>query len=269
MKKIVFTLLVLFSFFPLFSKTLLLDNVGLLTEDEKEQVIATMDEVSKDSGISLGILITNGTEGKREADFADDFYDRYIDEDDGVLLVLDYEGRSVYISTCGYGMYVVDDSGEEVVFDSIMNNLSKGEWKDAFVRFALSVSELSRDYSYTQYSDTTYDLNTGSFVENKGKTFDWALVVFSFLITAIPGGFITIGVMKRKMKSEGLVGNVDDYVVPSSFVLDHRRDIYLYSTISKVPRAQNNNRSSGPGGRSSIGHISSSGRIHGGGGRKF
>ena len=92
--------------------------------------------------------------------------------------------------------------------------------------------------------------------------------MFSFLLPSIPAGFITVYILKKKLKSEGLVGNAEDYVVASSFVLENSRDIYLYSTLSKVPRPQNNGGGSS-GARSSVGHISSSGRVHGGGGRRF
>ena len=167
-------------------------------------------------------------------------------------------------------MYAVDDSGEEVVFDAMMPHLQRGEWAEAFSVFASSVLELSKDYPYSAYENTTYDINTGRFEEGKSKEkrFDWALVVISFLLPAVPAGFITVSVLKKKLKSEGLVGNAEDYVVPSSFALENSRDIYLYSTLSKVPRPQNNGGSSSQP-RSSGGHVSSSGRVHGGGGRRF
>ena len=166
-------------------------------------------------------------------------------------------------------MYAVDDSGEEIVFDAMMPNLERGEWAEAFSVFALSVLELARDYTYSDYGNTVYDMDTGRFMEverKEEKTFDWALVVISFLVPGIAAGIITICVMKSKLKSERMVDNAEDYVVPSSFVLNVSKDIFLYSTVSKVKKPQNN---SGSSSRSSSGHFSSSGRMHGGGGRRF
>lgn len=270
MKKIIILLLLLLFVFPLSAVTVVEDRIGLISESEKEYVKSKLDKASLESGLSLGVLITNGTEGKSDAVFADDYYDLVINDDDGVLLFLNYGERSVYISTTGYGMYAVDDSGEEVVFDAMMPHLQRGEWAEAFSVFASSVLELSKDYPYSAYENTTYDINTGRFEEGKSKEkrFDWALVVISFLLPAVPAGFITVSVLKKKLKSEGLVGNAEDYVVPSSFALENSRDIYLYSTLSKVPRPQNNGGSSSRP-RSSGGHVSSSGRVHGGGGRRF
>lgn len=270
MKKIVIMMLLAFFVFSLSALTVVEDRIGLLSEGEKEYVRTSLDKASTESGLSLGVLITNGTDGKSDAAFADDFYDSVILDEDGVLLFLNYGERSVYISTTGYGMYAVDDSGEEIVFDAMMPSLQRGEWAEAFSVFAISVSELSKEYTHSAYENTTYDINTGNFIEEKSneKHFDWALVVFSFLLPSIPAGFITVYILKKKLKSEGLVGNAEDYVVASSFVLENSRDIYLYSTLSKVPRPQNNGGGSSIS-RSSGGHISSSGSVHGGGGRRF
>ena len=255
MKKIAVFLVFCLFVFSLEAMTLVEDRIGLLSETEKEYVLSALDKASRESGLSLGVVIANGSEGKGDMAFADDFYDMYINDDDGVLLFLNYGERSVYISTTGYGMYAVDDSGEEIVFDAMMPNLERGEWAEAFSVFALSVLELARDYTYSDYGNTEEE-----------KTFDWALVVISFLVPGIAAGIITTCVMKSKLKSERMVDNAEDYVVPSSFVLNVSKDIFLYSTVSKVKKPQNN---SGSSSRSSTGHFSSSGRMHGGGGRRF
>ena len=269
MKKIAIFLVFCLFVFSLEAMTLVEDRIGLLSETEKEYVLSALDKASQESGLSLGVVIANGSEGKGDMAFADDFYDMYINDDDGVLLFLNYGERSVYISTSGYGMYAVDDSGEEIVFDAMMPDLERGEWAEAFSVFALSVLELARDYTYSDYGNTVYDMDTGRFMEverKEEKTFDWALVVISFLVPGLAAGIITICAMKSKLKSERMVDNAEDYVVPSSFVLNVSKDIFLYSTVSKVKKPQNN---SGSSSRSSSGHFSSSGRMHGGGGRRF
>lgn len=270
MKRIIVFLIISVFLVSLSAVTVVEDRIGLLSPGEKEYVKEKLEIASTSSGLSLGVLITSGTDGKSDAAFADDYYDSFINDKDGVLLFLNYGERTVYLSTIGYGMYAVDDSGEELVFDAMMPSLQKGEWANAFSVFASAVLELSQDYTYSEYNKTTYDMETGEFKteKTKEKHFDWAFAVISFLLPGIPAGFITVSVLKRKLKSEGLISNAEEYVEPSSFVLENSRDIYLYSTLSKVPRPQNNGGSSSRP-RSSSGHFSSSGHIHGGGGRKF
>lgn len=127
MKKIVIMMLLSLFVFSLSALTVVEDRIGLLSEGEKEYVRTSLDKTSTESGLSLGVLITNGTDGKSDAAFADDFYYSVILDEDGVLLFLNYGERSVYISTTGYGMYAVDDSGEEIVFDAMMPSLQRGE----------------------------------------------------------------------------------------------------------------------------------------------
>lgn len=270
MKRILILFILFISIISLPAVTILEDRIGLLSESEKAYVNEKLEKASNESGLSLGILIADSTGGKSDAAFADDYYDGVIDSDHGVLLFLNYGERSVYISTTGYGMYAVDDRGEDVVFDAMMPYLQRGEWAESFSVFALSVLELAKDSLFSEYEKTSYDIKSGEFVEEKReeKGFDWAIVVMFFLLLGIPAGFITTAILKKKLKSEGLIGNAEDYVVPSSFVLENSRDIYLYSTLSKVPRPQNNGGSSSRS-HSSSGHISSGGRVHGGGGRKF
>ena len=112
MKKIAVFIVFCLFVFSLEAMTLVEDRIGLLSETEKEYVLSALDKASQESGLSLGVVIANGSEGKGDMAFADDFYDMYINDDDGVLLFLNYGERSVYISTSGYGMYAVDDSGE-------------------------------------------------------------------------------------------------------------------------------------------------------------
>ena len=270
MKKTIFLILCFIASALLFGANYVLsDNAGILRNEEKTALEMRLNEVSGKTGLSLGIVTDTSNDGMGDQKYADDFSDNNLEGEDSVLLFLNMGERSVYISTAGYGMYAVDDRGEEVVFDAMMNYLSSSDWYGAFDTFALSVKELALDSTFSDYSETTYDYRSGNFEEKEEeKAFDWALVVFVALAVGIPAGFITTAILKGKMKSEGLVGNAEDYVVPQTFVLDKSRDIYLYSTLTKVPRPKND--SPGRGGiHSSSGHMSSAGRIHGGGGRKF
>ena len=76
-------------------------------------------------------------------------------------------------------------------------------------------------------------------------------------------GLIVAFSMKSALHSERRQHGAVQYVDEKGLKVTHASDIYLFSTISRVRRQQND----GPGG--SRMHTSSSGRGHGGGGRKF
>ena len=112
MKRIsVFLLLVILSLSVLSASAFLDDRAGLLTDEERAEVEEKLSSSSLSSGLSMVIVTDISTYGKSEMAYADDYYDQYVGDVDGVLLFLDVGGRSVYISTVGYGMYAVDDSG--------------------------------------------------------------------------------------------------------------------------------------------------------------
>ena len=75
MKKIAVFLVFCLFVFSLEAMTLVEDRIGLLSETEKEYVLSALDKASRESGLSLGVVIANGSEGKGDMAFADDFYD--------------------------------------------------------------------------------------------------------------------------------------------------------------------------------------------------
>ena len=146
MKRIsVFLLLVILSLSVLSASAFLDDRAGLLTDEERAEVEEKLSSSSLSSGLSMVIVTDISTYGKSEMAYADDYYDQYVGDVDGVLLFLDVGGRSVYISTVGYGMYAVDDSGEEIVFDAMMPSLQSGDWFEAFMTFSSVVEELTKE----------------------------------------------------------------------------------------------------------------------------
>ena len=88
MKRIIVLLVISVFLVSLSAVTVVEDRIGLLSPGEKEYVKEKLEIASTSSGLSLGVLITSGTEGKSDAAFADDYYDSFINDKDGVLLFL-------------------------------------------------------------------------------------------------------------------------------------------------------------------------------------
>ena len=93
-------------------------------------------------------------------------------------------------------------------------------------------SDHDGDYS----DDTTYDNTTddeGTFSLGKNLLIAFAVgLVIALIIT---------GVMRSKMKSVRFQHAAQNYIRPGSMRLVRSSDMYLYSTVTKVPRPQNNN----------------------------
>ena len=90
----------------------------------------------------------------------------------------------------------------------------------------------------------------------------------AFLIALLIGviaALVTVLIMASQMNTAKFQKNAANYLISGSYHLTTRRDMYLYSHISKTPRQQSSN---GRGGGSSV-HRSSGGRSHGGRGGRF
>ena len=53
---------------------------------------------------------------------------------------------------------------------------------------------------------------------------------------------IITGVMRSKMKTVRFVHTAGNYIKHGSMNITRRHDIYLYSTVTKIPKPQNNKR---------------------------
>ena len=71
-------------------KPLLVDNAGLLTEEESNALLNKLEDISQKYENEVGIVTVNSLEGKTAEAYADDYYDYngygYGENDDGLLL---------------------------------------------------------------------------------------------------------------------------------------------------------------------------------------
>ena len=230
----------------------LVDEAGLLTQDEAAQLQQQLDEISLRQGVDVVIVTVDSTQGASPMDFADDYFDYHDYGSDGILLLVSMEDRDWWISTTGFGITAITDAGLDYISQEFLYYLSDGEYALAFETFAT----LCDEFLTQAYTGQPYD--SGNLPE---EPFDplWTLIVS--LVIAFVIALIVTAVMKGQLKSVRFQARADNYVQPGSMQLTNSRDLFLYTHVSKTERPQNT------GGSST--HTSSSGRSHGGGGGKF
>ena len=74
---------------------------------------------------------------------------------------------------------------------------------------------------------------------------------------------IVVGVMKGQLKTVRYQAAADSYVKSGSMDITESRDMFLYHTVTRTEKPENDSSSG------SSTHTSSSGTTHGGGGGKF
>jgi uncharacterized protein len=131
-----------------------------------------------------------------------------------------------------------------------------------------TAKHLSQGNSYAAYRAFILAWDQFLSLEAKGRSYNFfyqwnlVLVLIAWLV-AFGIGFFIVQIWKKGMNTALSQTQAAAYIVPGSLNFTAKNDRFLYSTVTKIKR-QTESSTSGGGV-----HTSSSGRSHGGGGRKY
>lgn len=228
-------------------RELVVDEAGLLTQTEREDLLAQAEQISQQHQCDVAVVTVSSLGGKSAQEFADDFYDDwdygYGPGRDGILLLISMEYRDWAMSTTGKAIGIFSDARLERIFRAFRSDLQDGRYADAFG-------------SYLRECDRI--LSGGQEQGSRGLGL-WGIpicLVLGFLLAAIPLAF-----MKRKLKSVRSQPAAGTYVRSGSLQLTEQSERFLYRSVQRIRRETSSNGSSV--------HTGSSGRSHGGASGKF
>lgn len=244
-------------------KPLLVDEAGLLSEEENSTLINKLEEISQRQKNEVAVVTVNSLEGKTAEAYADDYYDYngygYGENDDGLLLLVSMGEREWAVTTYGYCHTVAfTDAGLDYISSEFRRKLSSGEYAKAFDCFA----DLCDDFLTQAATGEPYDVDNMP----KGKVSPFWL--YTDLVVAF---FISFGIVKgksRNLKSVKKQESAKAYERRGSLSLRRSTDSFVNRIVTQKTIRNEKNSSSGSSGGSSS-HISSSGRSHGGTSGKF
>lgn len=234
----------------------LVDGADILTDSEESQLLSKLDSVSEELQFDVVIATAYGLGGEYISDVADDYYDYngfgYGSSADGCILLVDMDTRKWWISTCGYGITALTDTGIDYIGEKIEGDLSAGYYYDAFVTY----TDLVEDFVNQARTGSPYD--SGNLPK---EGYSWFFGIVFSLAAGFGIALISVFVMKGKLKSVRRQPAAKDYLVAGSMNVTSSRDIFLYRNVTRRARPKESSGSST--------HSSSSGRSHGGGGGSF
>lgn len=246
----------------------IVDNADILTGSEENALEAKAKSLADQYGIDVVILTVESLNGVSSTNYADDYYDENgygIGSDySGVLFLLSTGDSECAISTCGNGIAALSDYGIDLIFDSISDYFSRGNYYQGFEAYLNELDTYFDAYAYGEPIDTYVPEAS----PEKVSLSPAIKILISLAIGAACGG-VALLMMRGKMNTAVAQKNADTYMTINSFSLHQCQDMFLFSQISKVRRAQSNGGSGGSRMGGSSVHRSSSGRSHGGGSRKF
>ena len=230
------------------------DEARLMTHEEIAELETIAEDVSSATGLDLVILTVGSLGDKSPSTYADHYYDSNGYADDGLLFMLAMEERDWYISTSGEAIRIFDDDAIDQLLAAGLPWFSEGYYQQGFYEVLHEVEQITRNYSHSQTTNNAApSARRTSEPSRAGK-----MILISILIGIAVSG-ITILIMRSSMNTKRKQRSAADYLMPGSYHLRTRQDIFLYSNVTKTPRQQSTSST----------HGSSSGRIHGGGGTKF
>ena len=252
-KLFLLSLAIFFISSPLFAKSRVVDSAGLLSAAEAASLQDLADTISVTYNFDLVIVTENDIDNAQPRDYADDFFDYNgygLGQDrDGCLFLLVMGTRDYWFSTSGRGIEIFNDAAAGKVEKDALNFLWNNDFYGAFTTFLTNWEEfLILDAEGSHY--------------NFFREYNLIIVAIAWLVS-LGIGFLVVGIWKKSMNTAIPQTQAEAYVIPGSLSFAVQQDQFLYSSISKTPRASD----SGPSGRGI--HTGSSGMSHGGRGGRF
>lgn len=241
----------------------LVDDADLLDDSEEELLLTQLDEISERQQMDVVVVTVDSMFGKTAESYADDYYDEngygFGQNKDGILLLVSMEEREWHITTTGLAITYFTDAGLEYIEDIFLDDLSDGEYYQAFEKFA---SECDAFINQGKTGEP-YDIGNIPEEELDLSVVDWILVVVAIYAIGFVVALLVALYKKSKTKTVHEGVNANNYA--GQLHLHVKQDQYIRSTTRTVEIPHNNGNSSGG---SSV-HVGSSGTSHGGSGGKF
>lgn len=271
----------LFSAVPCFAEEVaeprVFDYADLLSDAEEEEIQFWAETFRQDQEMDLAFLTTNDTEGKTVQQYGADFYiaqDLGIGENyDGVIFVLDMGSREGQIVTSGKAIEIYTDYYIDQMWNNMVNDLSEGEYYDAFFTLYLDLDGYAEEYkAYLADPDgyvSEYQQSEEYLSQHEGE--EGGIIIFvgiAALFALIVAGIVILG-MRKSCKNVEPYTDGRAYLKENGVYLTKNIDSFVSTHTSRkpIPRDDNKNHSNWGGGSSTF--SGGGGRSFGGGGGKF
>ena len=260
------------------------DQAGLFSETEIIQLEEKIAQCRKSTKMDVVIVSAYADEERSAEEYADDYYDYggfgVGKKASGVLLLYYMDGPGqpggeCYISTTGTMINMLTDERIESILDDVYGDLGNRDFAGATEHFLEDVKVYVKEG--VESGQYTYDRDTGEIVRYHSiRLYE---VAIAMVIAGISAGSVCLDIKKRyamKQSSREVSNSLQAYRADCAFHFSVAGDKMVNKYVRSVPIPRNT--SSGSGGRGHSGsssagrstiHTSSSGRSHGGGGRRF
>lgn len=222
-------------------EALVIDNAGLLTEQQERDLEAKLQQIGDKYDAQLIVYTVSSANGQNIDTYVNKLYDSNQwgngKNRDGVLLLVCMDPREYRILSNGYAGKAISEDTIDTIGGKIKPHLSDGDYAEAFSIFADQC---------TYYLDGYLN----------GFPFNVGLFLVISLVIGLVAGVITANVLKKQLKTIRYRNQANDYVKPGSLRVTTSREYFLYRHVTSSPHSDsssNSGSSSSSGSSRSVG----------------
>lgn len=245
----------------------LMDQAGLLSEAEAEEINARLTELETRTGWEFMALTTDDAGGKDATSFVESWFDNYTAKDDGVICAIDMDNREIVVRAFGEAMYYITDMRAEKILDAGYEEISGEKYAAALQEMLQEVENSYQDENAGQ--NHLYDEDTGEIIKYPArKSITLSEILIALGLAVAVGGVTVLGIFgKYRQKFGGYQYPIEKNGCVHLTVKEDRL-VNSFVTKRHIPKPQSSTGRSGGGSRSTV-HTGSGGRRSSGGSRKF
>ncbi len=233
---------------------LVCDVCGILTETQADRLNERAEELSRQYGCDVIIVVVSDTGGYSVERFTEAVYREYRygwgEDKSGVILLLSLGERDYNLAAYGYGNTAFTDHGKEWLMDEVKPYLRDNDYYGAFSKYL----ELCGDYLRQARDGQPVDRHGFGSRNHSGFRLSVPTVLWSAAAGLLIALLVT-AVLKARMKSAVLQTKADNYL-SGDLRLEYEDDRFLRKDVVRVRR--NEGSGGGRGGTS----VRSSGFSH-------
>ena len=235
------------------SGTLSQDGFMLASQlvQDQEELLDSQDRVylediyqlyAEEYGFTPILYTVESFHGKSAEECAGMIYDQKGYPEDGIFYLVSLTEGEWYILTNGQCYHRISNSATQEMGDTLVEYLRDGAYYDAFALFPELAAQAYTDSVPGEEQPGEELPGDVPAKKNYGKT-----IAISMAVGLAIGG-IAVGIMALQMKSVRQQQGASDYVRSGSLQLHDRRDIFLYSHVTRTAKPKNTSSGSSGGG---------------------
>ena len=231
------------------------DDAGLLSSEEEDALEKECARVSEVHGMGVYIVTTPDFGGGDIKNWQRQIFTEYglgADcADSGVMLAISMAARDWGLVGFGEAQGAFTTYGRERMGELILDDLSDGEFYDAFARYV----SMADDYltAYEEGKPYTED-------HHYGEGWRIPLIIGVSFLLSLAVSLVIVLTWKKSMNTRVRRDGALEYMREGSFQLSNRTDRFLYHTVSRTRRQKESSSGSGSGGMHSD-HSGTSGKF--------